>query len=225
MVELPEAKKAKMEPLEQAPDEDWPEAWIMPDEVVHQKKPNKLEPNAPVSAADMKDIGICYWKLDAEAYNYPALSVPWDPTDAVDPKLVQLRDDRGYSYADIITVHPDKLPQYDEKVKAFFEEHIHDAEEIRYILGGSGFFDVRNKKDQWVRIHIKAGDLMTLPEGIYHRFTVDETDMIHAMRLFIGQPVWTPFNRPCEEHASRKKYVSDYLVVSDDEELKKKEES
>ena len=55
-------------------------------------------------------------------------------------------------------------------------------QEIRYILGGSGYFDVRNKKDQWVRIHIKAGDLMTLPEGIYHRFTVDETDMIHAMR-------------------------------------------
>ena len=26
------------------------------------------------------------------------------------------------------SVHPEKLPQYDEKVKAFFEEHIHDAE-------------------------------------------------------------------------------------------------
>ena len=152
-----------------------------------------------------------YWKLDASAYDYPVMSVPWDPKDAVDPKLSQIRDDRGYSYADIITVHPDKLPSYDDKVKAFFEEHIHDAEEIRYILGGSGFFDVRNKKDEWVRIHIKAGDLMTLPEGIYHRFTVDEEDCIHAMRLFVGQPVWTPFNRPCEEHESRKKYVKEFL--------------
>jgi len=52
---------------------------------------------------------------------------------------------------------------------------------------------------------------MTLPEGIYHRFTVDEDDMIHAMRLFIGQPVWTPINRPCEEHESRKKYVGEFL--------------
>ena len=154
---------------------------------------------------------ISYWKLDASAYEYPKISVPWDPKDAVDPNLKKIRDDRGYSYADIITVHPDTLPEYETKVKAFFEEHIHDAEEIRFILDGSGYFDVRNKKDEWVRIHIKAGDLMTLPEGIYHRFTVDEADRIHAMRLFIGQPVWTPFNRPCEEHESRKKYVEGYL--------------
>jgi len=66
-------------------------------------------------------------------------------------------------------------------------------QEIRYILGGSGYFDVRNKKDQWVRIHIKAGDLMTLPEGIYHRFTVDETDMIHAMRCVPEMHEWIMF--------------------------------
>ena len=63
-------------------------------------------------------------------------------------------------------------------------------------------------------------DLMTLPEGIYHRFTTDETDMIHAMRLFIGQPVWTPFNRPCNEHESRKKYVVEYMEGVEVEEKK-----
>ena len=124
---------------------------------------------------------------------------------------MQIRDDRGYNYADIITVHPDHLPGYEDKVKAFFEEHIHDAEEIRYIVGGSGFFDVRDKDDKWIRVHIKKGDLMTLPEGIYHRFTTDEADMIHAMRLFMGLPVWTPFNRPCDEHPSRVKFVEAVL--------------
>ena len=34
----------------------------------------------------------------------------------------------------------------------------------------------------------------------------------------IGQPVWTPFNRPCEEHESRKKYVEGYLEEKKTEE-------
>eukprot|EP00586_Coscinodiscus_wailesii_P020758 CAMPEP_0172516780 /NCGR_PEP_ID=MMETSP1066-20121228/279053_1 /TAXON_ID=671091 /ORGANISM="Coscinodiscus wailesii, Strain CCMP2513" /LENGTH=181 /DNA_ID=CAMNT_0013298407 /DNA_START=45 /DNA_END=587 /DNA_ORIENTATION=- len=178
-------------PLSQAPDEEWPDAWYLPDgECKNQKALNKKEPNEPCQPASLRALGISYWKMDAESYTYPRLSVPWDPKDTCDPRLAKLRDDRGYSYADIITVERGALPEYDTKVKAFFEEHIHDAEEIRYVLGGSGFFDVRDLEDRWVRVHVKKGDLMTLPEGIYHRFTVDEQDSIHAMRLFIGQPVW-----------------------------------
>ncbi|KAL3893154.1 MAG: hypothetical protein SGARI_008349, partial [Bacillariaceae sp.] len=125
-----------------------------------QKAENRQEPNKAATVADLKKLGIAYWKMDADAYEYPVKAVPWDPKDATDPRLSSLRDDRGYSYADIISI----LPGYDDKVKAFFEEHIHDAEEIRYILDGSGYFDVRDLEDDWIRIHIKKGDLMTLPE-------------------------------------------------------------
>ena len=162
--EEPTAKKPKMS-LPEAPDEEWPESWLIADEIENQFAPNKLEPNVPISVAELRTIGICYWKMDAESYEYPVKAVPWDPKDATDPKLQQIRDDRGYNYADIITVHPDHLPEFEKKLKSFFEEHIHDAEEIRYIVGGSGYFDVRDLNDRWIRIHIKKGDLMTLPEG------------------------------------------------------------
>eukprot|EP00934_Nitzschia_sp_Nitz4_P008170 Nitzschia sp. Nitz4//scaffold76_size158648//128423//129339//NITZ4_002566-RA/size158648-augustus-gene-0.152-mRNA-1//-1//CDS//3329557905//8160//frame0 len=211
-VPAPEAKKVKMS-VEPSPDSEWPEAWYMTEgEIEDQKKENRQEPNKPVDVAACKSLGISYWKMDADAFKYPVKQVPWDPKDAVDPRLSAIRDDRGYSYADILTIHPDHLPGYEEKVKAFFEEHIHDAEEIRYILDGSGYFDVRDTEDKWIRIHVKKGDLMTLPEGIYHRFTCDEKDYIHAMRLFIGQPVWTPFNRPQEDHPSRKAFVEKFIT-------------
>eukprot|EP00980_Cylindrotheca_fusiformis_P015867 scaffold4637_cov128-Cylindrotheca_fusiformis.AAC.38 len=211
MSETESSKKAKTA-IPESPDEEWPEAWLMMEgEIEDQKKENRQSPNVQVTPADMRKLGISYWKMDADAYEYPLKAVPWDPKEATDPRLSQLRDDRGYSYADIISIHPDHLPEFEKKIKAFFEEHIHDAEEIRYILDGSGYFDVRDTKDRWVRVHIKKGDLMTLPEGIYHRFTCDETDYIKAMRLFIGQPVWTPFNRPQEDHPSRKAYVNGFI--------------
>lgn len=34
---------------------------------------------------------------------------------------------------------------------------------------------------------------------------------LQAMRLFVGEPVWTPINRPADDHESRQKYVESFL--------------
>lgn len=148
----------------------------------------------PGGLEQLRTLGVLYWKLDADKYEN-------------DPELEKIRKDRNYSWMDIITICKDALPNYEEKIKMFFEEHLHLDEEIRYILEGSGYFDVRDKEDKWIRISMEKGDMITLPAGIYHRFTLDEKNYVKAMRLFVGEPVWTPYNRPADHFDARVQYV------------------
>ncbi|KAL2855457.1 1,2-dihydroxy-3-keto-5-methylthiopentene dioxygenase [Aspergillus pseudoustus] len=121
-----------------------------------------------------------------------------------------LAKNRGYKNRDEIVVAPASMGEaYESKVKIFFAEHLHEDEEIRYIRDGEGYFDVRGKEDEWVRIKLAKDDLIILPAGIYHRFTTDENNYVKAMRLFQEEPKWTPLNRGPEVDVNqhRKTYL------------------
>ncbi|CAL5868282.1 uncharacterized protein PFLUO_LOCUS2506 [Penicillium psychrofluorescens] len=125
-----------------------------------------------------------------------------------------IAQERGYRNRDEICVSPATMGAvYEDKVKMFFAEHLHEDEEIRYILDGEGYFDVRGQADEWIRICLVKDDMIILPAGIYHRFTTNEQNYVKAMRLFQDEPKWTPLNRGVDVDANvhRKTYVDTVL--------------
>ena len=103
-----------------------------------------------------------------------------------DEAFAQLKSKMGVTYSDQIVVSPAKFPDnYEEKLKVFFAEHLHADDEIRLILDGRGYFDIRSANDKWVRILVERGDLITLPAGSYHRFTTDETVYLYMLNVLL----------------------------------------
>ncbi|KAJ2706551.1 1,2-dihydroxy-3-keto-5-methylthiopentene dioxygenase [Coemansia spiralis] len=148
-----------------------------------------------VSVEQLRELGVEYQFIGGSLEEKLA---------AVD-ELCQRRE---YKNRDEINLSPALVPDYTSKMRVFFTEHIHEDEEIRFVVEGAGFFDVRDKKDRWVRIRVEVGDLLIVPAGIYHRFSLDTSDRIRAMRLFKEEPKWTPLNRP---DADTNQYRLEYL--------------
>ncbi|ADV24520.1 1,2-dihydroxy-3-keto-5-methylthiopentene dioxygenase [Cryptococcus gattii Ru294] len=181
-------------------------AYIYDDKPGDQRLPHDTGIDIPEPT--LAKLGVIYRRISIDSEGV------WES------KIDEFAKERGYKNRDRITVTREGLGEaYEEKIKSFFDEHLHEDEEIRYILAGSGYFDIRGAEgvheEQWIRIALEAGDLIVLPAGIYHRFTVDSANTITAMRLFQDEPKWTPYSRQADgtdKLGSRDKYLETVRV-------------
>jgi len=163
------------------------------------RKPHLTDPPQFVDMQVLKDLGVNYWKIDADNF-------------AKCETLKKVREQNQYDYEDQVTCQKCTMENYDAMIAKFFQEHIHTDDETRLVLDGSGYFDIRDaRNDRWIRIEVVKNDMISIPPGLYHRFTLDENDYISVNRYFAGKPVWVPLNRPQDDHPIRQQYLSKHL--------------
>ncbi|CCE64453.1 hypothetical protein TPHA_0H02500 [Tetrapisispora phaffii CBS 4417] len=121
--------------------------------------------------------------------------------------------ERNYKNRDVVNISKESFGNENnmmEKLNMFYSEHLHEDEEIRYCLDGSGYFDLRAQNDtDWIRCRVNKGDLLVVPAGIYHRFTLTTENYIKALRLFKDEPKWNAIKRPDgDSYQVREEYLS-----------------
>lgn len=132
--------------------------------------------------------------------------------------LNKLSEERHYKSRDEIILNMNSFDgdvnAFNTKMASFYKEHYHEDEEIRYIVEGEGYFDVRDSEDKWIRANLYPNDLIILPAGIYHRFTLTTSKKhIKTIRLFQGEPKWEAINRDTDNITdARSKYMESIKV-------------
>jgi 1,2-dihydroxy-3-keto-5-methylthiopentene dioxygenase len=132
--------------------------------------------------------GIDYerWSLD----RVPADSSADLVLEAYAAEIDQMKRRGGYVTADVIDVKPE-TPGLDAMLARFDKEHTHSEDEVRFILAGRGIFFFALEKGV-ASVEVGPGDLLRVPCGTKHWFTLCEDRRIRAIRWFQDTTGWTP---------------------------------
>lgn len=100
----------------------------------------------------------------------------------------RLKTERGYASADVISIRPGN-PNWPTLRQKFLGEHIHDEDEVRFFVKGSGAFYL-HIGDRVYQIVGEANDLLSVPEGTKHWFDGGPDGDFTCIRLFTRQEGW-----------------------------------
>lgn len=130
---------------------------------------------------DLQQVGVFYRHLSTDAAAY-------------EPAIAELCQRGGYTARDEVSLSP-STPNLSTLLDKFKDEHLHDEDEVRFVLQGEGIFDLRSKDDRWMRAQVTAGDVLVVPRGLYHRFFLTDSCSIRCVRLFQDPTGWKPHYR------------------------------
>ena len=138
--------------------------------------------------SELAALSIDYerWSLDRVATDASADEV----LKAYSLEIDEMKRRGGYVTADVIDVTPE-TPDLEAMLSKFDKEHTHSEDEVRFILAGRGvfFFALENGV---ASVEVGPGDMLRVPRGTRHWFTLCEDRRIRAIRWFQDTSGWTP---------------------------------
>lgn len=143
--------------------------------------------DAAAIATALADIGVKFERWE------PGAPPPADADDkallaAYDKQIRQLASEGGYKSFDVVRMLPDN-PRREEMRGKFLDEHIHEDDEVRFFVEGSGMFYLHADG----KVHMllcEAGDLIKVPAGLRHWFDMGPAPHFCAIRLFTTPDGW-----------------------------------
>ena len=111
--------------------------------------------------------------------------------------------ERGYVTMDQVKMWED-MPNFQALCDKFVGEHLHTDDEVRFVLAGSGVFEIRSLDDKWMKVIVEPSDFILVPANRFHRFYLTDEKKIQCVRLFKDQSGWTPLYRKDLEAAGAK---------------------
>lgn len=138
--------------------------------------------------AELAQHGIDYerWSLDRVPPDCSADLV----LNAYHAEIEAMKRRGGYVTADVIDVNPE-TPNLEAMLARFDKEHTHSEDEVRFILAGRGIFFL-NLQGKVASVEVGPGDMLRVPRGTTHWFTLCEDRRIRAIRWFQDTTGWTP---------------------------------
>ena len=138
--------------------------------------------------ATLAQAGIDYerWSLDRVPPGCSADEV----LAAYSEEIGEMKRRGGYVTADVIDVNP-QTPNLEAMLAKFDKEHTHSEDGVRFILAGRGIFFLHIGQKVY-SVEVGPGDMLRVPRGTTHWFTLCEDRRIRAIRWFQDTTGWTP---------------------------------
>ncbi|MGD6965817.1 1,2-dihydroxy-3-keto-5-methylthiopentene dioxygenase [Rossellomorea vietnamensis] len=118
--------------------------------------------------------------------------------DTFQSEIESLAERRGYGSWDVVALS-ESTPGIEELLKKFEQVHTHTEDEVRAITAGHGIFIIKGSDETgYFDVELEPGDVISVPEGNPHFFTLMEDKQVVAVRLFIESEGWVahPYKDP-----------------------------